>query len=64
MAVLGRLITDTMFGIIFGAVAGIMVYISLDELLPASREYGEHNLSVLGLMVGMAIMAISVIFIF
>ncbi len=64
MAVLGPLITDTMFGIIFGVVAGIMVYISLDELLPTSREYGEHNLSILGLMLGMAVMAISVIFIF
>ena len=64
MAVLGRLITDTMFGIIFGAVAGIMVYISLDELLPTSREYGERNLSLLGLILGMAVMAISVIFIF
>lgn len=64
MAILGPLITDTMFGIIFGAVAGIMVYISLDELLPASREYGEHNLSFLGLMLGMSVMAISVIFIF
>ncbi|NLE25840.1 MAG: zinc transporter ZupT [Clostridiaceae bacterium] len=64
MAVLGPLITDTMFGIIFGAVAGIMVYISLDELLPTSREYGEHNLSILGIMLGMALMAISVIFIF
>ncbi len=64
MAILGRLITDTIFGIIFGAVAGIMVYISLDELLPASREYGEHNLSILGIMLGMALMAISVILIF
>jgi ZIP family zinc transporter len=62
--VLGQIISDNLFGIIFGAVSGIMVYISLDELLPASREYGEHNLSILGLMLGMAVMAISVIFIF
>ncbi|NLX65083.1 MAG: zinc transporter ZupT [Clostridiaceae bacterium] len=64
MAVLGRIISDTMFGIIFGAVAGIMVYISLDELLPTSREYGQSNLSLLGLLLGMAVMALSVIFIF
>jgi len=64
MAVLGRLISDTMFGIIFGSVAGIMVYISLDELLPASREYGHRTLSLLGLLLGMAVMAFSVIFIF
>ena len=62
--VLGQIISDNLFGIIFGAVSGIMVYISIDELLPAAREYGEHNLSILGLMLGMAVMAISVIFIF
>lgn len=64
MLILGPLITDTVFGLIFGAVAGIMVYISLDELLPTAREYGEHNLSILGLMLGMAVMALSVILIF
>jgi ZIP family zinc transporter len=62
--VLGQFISDNLFGIIFGAVAGIMVYISVDELMPTAREYGEHNLSILGLMLGMAVMAISVIFIF
>lgn len=49
------------FGFIFAAVAGIMVYISLDELLPSADEYGEHNLSILGAVIGMAIMAISLI---
>lgn len=33
---------DTVFGVIFAGVAGIMVFISFDELLPAAREYGEH----------------------
>ncbi len=49
--------TDAMFGFVFAAVAGIMVYISLDELLPAAREYGEHHLSIGGLVIGMAVMA-------
>lgn len=62
--VLGPFISDNLFGIIFGAVAGIMVYISIDELMPTAREYGEHNLSILGLMLGMAVMALSVILIF
>ena len=48
-------------GIIFGAVAGIMVYISLDELLPAAREWGEHHIAMYGLISGMAIMAVSLI---
>ena len=52
---------DEAFGFIFAAVAGIMVYISLDELLPAAREYGKHHISMMGLIFGMAIMAISLL---
>lgn len=47
------------FGIIFGAVAGIMIYISFDELLPASRRYGRGHLAITGLIFGMLIMAIA-----
>lgn len=49
------------FGILFAAVAGIMVFISLDELLPAAEEYGEHHLSIYGLIAGMAVMAVSLL---
>ena len=59
--VLARFLNDTLFGIIFAAVAGIMVYISFDQLLPAARNYGEHHLSVWGLVAGMAVMAISLV---
>lgn len=52
---------DLTFGFLFAGVAGIMVYISLDELLPAAEKYGEHHLSILGVMSGMAIMALSLI---
>lgn len=55
------IMTDTVFGIIFAAVAGIMVFISFDELLPAAREYGEHHLSIYGLISGMAVMAVSLL---
>lgn len=50
---------DTIFGIIFAGIAGIMVFISLDELLPAARAYGEHHLAIYGMMVGMLVMAFS-----
>ncbi|MCA1757630.1 MAG: zinc transporter ZupT [Bacteroidales bacterium] len=50
---------DMVFGLLFASVAGIMVFISLDELLPAAREYGEHHLSIYGLLAGMAVMAVS-----
>lgn len=39
-------------GFLFAAVAGIMVYISFDTLLPLSREYGDGHYSVFGIMFG------------
>jgi len=57
--VLMPIMNDVVFGIIFAGVAGIMVFISFDELLPAAREYGEHHLSIYGLIAGMIVMAIS-----
>lgn len=54
-------INDILLGIVFGGVAGIMVFISLDELLPSAREYGEHHLSIYGLVAGMIVMAISLL---
>lgn len=59
--ILFRFFNDAMFGFIFASVAGIMVYISLDELLPSAREYGEHHLSIYGLVAGMAVMAVSLL---
>lgn len=50
-----------LFGIVFASVAGIMVFISLDELLPAAREYGEHHLSIYGMFGGMVVMAMSLL---
>lgn len=49
------------FGVIFAGVAGIMVFISLDELLPAAENYGEHHLSIYGLISGMVVMATSLL---
>jgi zinc transporter, ZIP family len=54
-------LTPVLFGVLFAGVAGIMVFISLDELLPAAEEYGEHHLSIYGLIAGMGIMAISLL---
>ncbi|MCX7749719.1 MAG: zinc transporter ZupT [Clostridia bacterium] len=52
---------DVVFGVLFASVAGIMVFISLDELLPAAREYGEHHYSIYGLVAGMMVMAVSLL---
>lgn len=57
-AALAPFMSDTVFGAVYGAVAGIMVFIALDELLPSALEYGHYK-AVYGLVCGMAIMAIS-----
>lgn len=49
------------FGMLFGSVAGIMVFISLDELLPTAEEYGEHHLCIYGVIAGMGVMAVSLL---
>jgi ZIP family zinc transporter len=66
-AVLGFMIlypfmNGALLGLIFAFVAGLMVFISLDELLPSAQKYGHHHLSIYGLIAGMAVMAISLIF--
>ena len=48
-------------GILFGGVAGIMVFISLDELLPTSRAFGKGHDSLIGLIAGMVVMALSLL---
>lgn len=65
-AIIGYLIlfnffNDVVFGLLFASVAGIMVFISLDELLPTAREYGEAHLSIYGLIAGMMVMAVSLL---
>jgi ZIP family zinc transporter len=54
-------LSPAVFGILFAAVAGIMVFISLDELLPTAEKYGEHHLAIYGLIAGMAVMALSLL---
>jgi len=54
-------ISQELMGYLFGGVAGIMVYISLDELLPASRAYGKGHDSLYGLLGGMGVMALSLL---
>lgn len=59
--ILYRFFNDVVFGVLFASVAGIMVYISLDELLPTAREYGEAHLSIYGLIAGMMVMSVSLL---
>ncbi|HRV99825.1 MAG TPA: zinc transporter ZupT, partial [Aminobacteriaceae bacterium] len=59
--VLAPFLSGALFGVIFASVAGIMVFISVDQLLPAARKYGEHHVSIYGLVIGMMIMAASLL---
>jgi zinc transporter, ZIP family len=54
-------IPSQLMGILFGCISGIMVYISLDELLPTSRAYGKGHDSLFGLVGGMMVMALSLL---
>lgn len=54
-------LNNTVLGIVLAAVAGVMVFISLDELLPAAREFDQHHLAVYGLIAGMGVMALSLL---
>lgn len=54
-------LNQVVYGILFASVAGIMVFISIDNLLPTAREYGEHHLTVYGVITGMLVMALSLV---
>ncbi|HHO42545.1 MAG TPA: zinc transporter ZupT [Epsilonproteobacteria bacterium] len=60
--VLAPLLGNLTLGLSFAIIGGVMVYISLDELLPASRLYGDDHTTILGVGSGMAVMAISLIY--
>lgn len=49
----------TLNAIVFAAVSGIMIFISMDELLPSAEKYGKHHHSIMGLVGGMLLMGIS-----
>ena len=58
---LKSIFNETMFGVTLAGVAGIMVFISLDELLPTAEKYGEHHTAIYGLISGMMVMALSLL---
>lgn len=60
-ALLIQFLSPTTLGILFAAVAGIMVFISLDELIPTASEYDPGHVSIYGVTAGMAVMAVSLL---
>ena len=65
-AIIGYLIlrpffNDAVFGVLFGVIAGIMIFISIEELLPMAREYEKSKVTIIGTILGMAIIAVSLL---
>ena len=54
--------TPVMNALLLAFVSGIMIYISFDELLPGTEKYGHHHLGVGGVVAGMAVMSMSLLF--
>ncbi len=53
--------TDTVFGLLFAGVAGIMSFIALEELLPMAREAEKGKTAIISAVIGMAVMAVSLL---
>lgn len=61
MAVLLPFWSPLVNAVCLATVAGIMIYISFDELLPGSERYGHHHLALAGVITGMALMGLTLI---
>ncbi|NLX81172.1 MAG: zinc transporter ZupT [Proteiniphilum sp.] len=51
--------SPTLDAFILSAIAGVMIFISMDELLPTAEKYGKHHISIIGLVIGMLLMGVS-----
>lgn len=60
--VLRFFLTDLMLGVIFGIVAGIMIYIAIDDLIPSSRKYGYDKIALFSTLLGICIMPLTKLF--
>ena len=63
MLILAPFCSPTFISLSFAFVAGIMVFISFDELLPLSYENQKNHIAVFGIIIGMLIMFISTLLI-
>ncbi|NLW96735.1 MAG: zinc transporter ZupT [Xanthomonadaceae bacterium] len=60
-ALLRPFLSEAVFGAVFGIIAGVMVFLALDELLPAAKRYAKGHETVYGLVTGMGALAISLV---
>ncbi|MDO5021741.1 MAG: zinc transporter ZupT [Eubacteriales bacterium] len=59
--VMGPYMSDKLYGMLYAAISGIMIFISFDELLPSAQTYGAHHISLTGVVIGMVLMAVSLL---
>lgn len=60
--VLSPFLSQTLYGWVFGIIAGVMVFLALDELLPAAKRYAKGHETVYGIIAGMGMIALSLVF--
>lgn len=60
-SILAPFMNPVVFGTVFGLIAGVMVFLALDELLPAAKRYSKGHETVYGLVTGMSMLAISMV---
>lgn len=63
MFIFGLFLPQVLVGALMAAVAGIMVYLAFDTLLPLAKEYGDWHLSLTGIMSGILFIWLSLILI-
>lgn len=59
--ILAQFLTDFLLGILFAGVAGVMVFLAIDTLLPTARNSARGHLTVYGVIAGMSVMALSLV---
>lgn len=59
--VLSQFLTPFVFGSVFGVIAGAMVFLAMDELLPTAKRYSSGHDTVYGMVIGMAVIALSLV---
>ncbi|MFB2539550.1 MULTISPECIES: zinc transporter ZupT [unclassified Acinetobacter] len=60
-SILAPFMSPTVYGTVFGMIGGVMVFLALDELLPAAKRYAQGHETVYGLVTGMGVLAFSVV---
>lgn len=58
---LAPFLTQAVFGGVFGVIAGVMVFLALDELMPEAKRYSKGHEAVYGMIIGMAALALSLV---